>query len=398
MDSTDGFTRGMEVTATGSAIKMPIGDQRNLKPIYDWFKSINVGRYRLIVDPDLIEEMANFSKIQYIYPEVKTVALVNNPLFESKMRKPPTLKWKVEDYKEACDYLTSKIKKIKNSNNYFIDKEIVSCKSITNTTDLIPKKLFEWFKREHYYLYTPVLKSTDVGKYEINLFKGYKYKVKELERTKQVIKAEEDLKFILENYILRILCNKNEEIYHFLLGWIGTLIRGGKTYICLMMRGIEGIGKTSLFQLLSGVLGEDICTEQGQRVLSTDFNMPLCGQLLVNFDEYDTSNKYKASVIDSAFKRFITSDRMSYKAEYMQSVTMPNISNGMATSNQYTGKGEDGRRQFPLEISTEYCGSDIWKKIYGIFKNKTYKLFDGNYKSTFTSLDSKEKVKKIKDE
>jgi hypothetical protein len=58
---------------------MPIGDQRNLKPIYDWFKSINVGRYRLIVDPDLIEEMANFSKIQYIYPEVKTVALVNNP-------------------------------------------------------------------------------------------------------------------------------------------------------------------------------------------------------------------------------------------------------------------------------------------------------------------------------
>ena len=26
MDSTDGFTRGMEVTSTGSAIKMPIGD------------------------------------------------------------------------------------------------------------------------------------------------------------------------------------------------------------------------------------------------------------------------------------------------------------------------------------------------------------------------------------
>ena len=27
MDSTDGFRRGMEVTTTGSAIKMPIGDQ-----------------------------------------------------------------------------------------------------------------------------------------------------------------------------------------------------------------------------------------------------------------------------------------------------------------------------------------------------------------------------------
>ena len=27
MDSTDGFTRGMEVTSTGSAIKMPIGDE-----------------------------------------------------------------------------------------------------------------------------------------------------------------------------------------------------------------------------------------------------------------------------------------------------------------------------------------------------------------------------------
>ena len=35
MDSTDGFTRGMEVTSTGTAIKMPIGEKiKKLKDAY----------------------------------------------------------------------------------------------------------------------------------------------------------------------------------------------------------------------------------------------------------------------------------------------------------------------------------------------------------------------------
>ncbi len=62
--------------------------------------------------------------------------------------------------------------------------------------------------------------------------------------------AQEGLDYVLD-YMKSILCSNKQDCFDFLLKWISNMLKGNKNNSCLYLKGIQGTGKSSLYQFLS---------------------------------------------------------------------------------------------------------------------------------------------------
>ena len=262
-----------------------------------------------------------------------------------------------ENLKNVHAYISKHIKKIRFSSDYWVDNEMVSSENMKMTFDLFPKEVKTWFKTKYFDMYQAVLrlKAEDVKTNEVNLFKGYKHIYKPFaDFPKQV---QDAVHFFIDAYLTGILCNGKKEHCDFMLKWIGNMVQGNRNKSVIVMKGNEGIGKSTLLEFLKEfVLGLDICINQGVRPLASDFNYPLMGKLLVTFEEIRGGNKYEMMKIASNFKNLITNDYVSYKAEHQKPLKeMRNLNSYITTSNDYHAlMGDNGRRFWILDISEKH--------------------------------------------
>ena len=85
-------------------------------------------------------------------------------------------------------------------------------------------------------------------------------------------KTKNGLDFLL-NYYFEVLCSSNKECSDFLLKWIAYMIKGGKNKSCLYLKGIQGIGKSTISEhLMKHVVGDALSLETCSDPIRTKFN------------------------------------------------------------------------------------------------------------------------------
>ena len=186
-------------------------------------------------------------------------------------------------------------------------------KTILNDTYLnrCDKKLKNYYHTEIDELRTPVFEINKPVFYESNInlcpqlpiFKPYKDFTDDIKS-----KVEIFLSFVKE-----VLCNKNLEIYNYLLKWLSNLSKGNKNDCALVLKTLtKGVGKSTLTtMLMEFVLGNDLCIETGSGPIKSNFNSILGGKLLVVFEEIETFTQSEWSAVDCRLKRQITSNKIT---------------------------------------------------------------------------------------
>ena len=198
---------------------------------------------------------------------------------------------------------------------------------------------------------------------KINLCPPMKYTYNENYEPSE--ETQEKLNFLL-NYLKEILCSNKDDCYQFLLKWISNMVKGNKNNSCLYLKGIQGVGKSSLFVFLSNyVLGSNLCLETGSDPIRTKFNEILGGKLLVCIEELENFSKAEWESISSTLKRMITSSNITLQNKCTKAYESNNINNYILCSNNDAIKDDDGRRYFILDIATHKVGDrKYYDKLY----------------------------------
>ena len=186
------------------------------------------------------------------------------------------------------------------------------------------------------------------------------------------IETETKMKFFLK-YIFEVLSSSKQDHYEFIIKWLSNMIKGNKNNSCLYLKGIQGIGKSTLFEFMSKyVVGEKLSLETGSDPIRTKFNKILGGKLLVSLEELENFGKNEWELISSTLKRMITSPRINLQNKGSKSYESENINNYMLCSNNDAIKDDEGRRYFILDISTHRLDDTAYfTKLYGdCFNNK----------------------------
>ena len=198
------------------------------------------------------------------------------------------------------------------------------------------------------------------------------------ESEKSVCSSQTQIKlsFFLE-YLRTILCSSNIPSYNFLLSWLSNVVKGNKNNSCLYLKGIQGTGKSTLFNFLSNhVIGNMLCLETGSDPIRTKFNEILGGKLLVCIEELENFTKGEWESISSTLKRMITSTNITLQNKCTKAYESTNMNNYILCSNNDAIKDDDGRRYFILDIATCKVGDrEYYTKLYESFDDKVGEAF-----------------------
>ena len=171
---------------------------------------------------------------------------------------------------------------------------------------------------------------------------------------------------LMLDFILEVICSGNTESRDFVVKWFANMARGNKNNSCIYLKGVQGLGKSTLPQFISKhVIGHDLCLESGSEPLKSKFNSILAGKLFVVFEELENVSTHEWSSMSSILKRYITSDKIVIEEKNKNSLETDNLNNIMIISNNDAIKDEDGRRFFIADLSTKKQGDHkYFKTLY----------------------------------
>ena len=306
--------------------------------------------------------------------------------WEKKMKKmgnkKPNPKHFHYDFKDCKKYLKKHIKKIRNSTDYYINNRIIPHSQMLNIFKCFPTEAKDWFYTKETDFYKPVIKTNGaVEEKEINMFKGFKHDYKPYKEFSEATQSA--VEFMLNDYIKDSLCSNNDALYQYVIQWIANMIQGNKNISALVLKGTQGIGKSTVVDFLRDyVLGTAIYINSNNRPLATDFNYPLMGKLLVSFEELQGNNAFETKKVESQFKDYITNNITNYKKEHSTPLeNVKNINNYITTSNDFGAlKGDMGRRFCILDISTKHINNND-----GFFTTLRQRCFNNTVGKAFFS-------------
>jgi len=162
----------------------------------------------------------------------------------------------------------------------------------------------------------------------------------------------------LADFIKRVWCNNDEDVYDYVISWMAHLIqRPGKqikTAICV--RGEEGTGKSSIITKLCEIIGWQYSLQESniQNVFGT-FNACLQGKFLVYLNE---AFFYGARDIGERLKNAVTEPTLQLNIKNVSQFTMRNNANFIIDTNnqRIISAGRESRRWCVLETTNEALG------------------------------------------
>jgi hypothetical protein len=268
----------------------------------------------------------------------------------------------LKDHIEAKNYISKYFFATQEANFFFWDAEekrfIVRDKEKFNFVcgKRFPKGMLKWFLEENFKVYKIISSITapiiDEAKKELNFAGRFKHEYKPFKDFDETTRASVDL-FL--SYMKECLCSFKTELYDYLLLWTASMIQGKKNSSFLYLKSAtEGLGKSTFSSFLANhVIGKDLSITSSASPLTTQFNLPLLGQLLVIFEELSLSDR----VWDEAcakLKTMITEEgpTTTYEGKGTNSFKATNISNFIIPTNVSAIKHSDGRRIFQLDLNT----------------------------------------------
>ena len=201
---------------------------------------------------------------------------------------------------------------------------------------IIPNRRLRVYDNVNFYPYlnTP----PDIGN-TFNLFRGFKYNTYEQEKQTKY-KFENGMFF---NHIKEQLCNNDEKIFKYVIGWIAHMIQypAQLPNVALLFCSKQGVGKDMFGMLLSKLIGsEHFLSIDNTADLFSKFNQEQSGKLLMKVNEIsDRGDCFKNH---NVLKSFITRETIRVEPKgfeiktemhYCRYVFFTNNENGLYVEN-----------------------------------------------------------------
>lgn len=169
--------------------------------------------------------------------------------------------------------------------------------------------------------------------------------------------AEGNCELLLE-HIRDVICRENEERYQWVMMWLAAMVQHPerKPGTALVLRGVQGAGKSLLGAVMGRILGDTLVVEVSRPdELTGQFNSHLEGRLLIQVEEAFFAGD-KSSL--GRLKHKITSPWELITRKYMEPVKVADISRLIITSNESWVVHADldhERRMMVLDVAPDHA-------------------------------------------
>lgn len=184
-----------------------------------------------------------------------------------------------------------------------------------------------------------------------NMFQGFR--VEFLPVNKDYSLIEKVLRHIKD-----VLCNKDEYCYDWFLKYFSAILKGRKTNVFPMIRGLEGCGKNIILDMIAyGLIGDDyaIASSCPEKQLFNNFNSLLQNRVLTIINEGTNALRSCVDVI----KDVITADKINIEKKGVDAISLRNYNNFIGSTNNFNimNISITDRRFVWLNCNNEYCGN-----------------------------------------
>lgn len=189
-------------------------------------------------------------------------------------------------------------------------------------------------------VFQPFSLEGDMAKRYYNLFQGFK--VQHLPVCKDYSKIERIL-----YHIKTVMANDDEYSYNWILKWLSAIMKGNRTNVFVMFRGIQGNGKSIFLEdlICKALIGESysVCGSSPEKQFFGNFNSLLENRVITVINE---GNSELRSCID-VIKDIVTNDRINIEKKGIDAVSTKNYNNFAGTTNNTNIINVDiGERRF----------------------------------------------------
>jgi len=205
-----------------------------------------------------------------------------------------------------------------------------------------------------------------------NMFKGF-----EIDKYNKETEADDKYKNWFIKHIKNTCCNDinaEEMLIQYLAHCIfNTTKRPG---ICIILQGLEGTGKSILFEIIKEIIGHKYClmSERAEKDIFDRFNNQMKNKILININEPDFDS-FKGGF--EAFKSLITDTTYTIEEKNLPSI---NVSNYLwflvTTNNEVLFKlSHTDRRFYFIKTSDEILNDKTHFQIFGEYMESNKKEF-----------------------
>ena len=167
------------------------------------------------------------------------------------------------------------------------------------------------------------------------------------------------------DHIRNIWADGDEKKYNYLIGWFAKILQTpwDKNGICIVLKSIPGVGKTSIIDLFNKIIGSKYSISlSNMKLILGDFNGDAEGKLLVNLNE---TGMWYDKKMSGAFKEFITDAKITINEKNIKSYTIDNYANCIITTNEdhIVGVSAKDRRFNIIECSDKLYDDEYYEKL-----------------------------------
>lgn len=331
-------------------------------PMYDGFVS------RQELD---IEELNEITKDYYIEWSLKPF---ESPYeYDDDYELPSIYEYEKDKFEKTFSYITTQgcfVKKLKDGSFETMTYEHVvrdhQNVRITNENGQLENFVTAWIKDKkrkdfEQQSFLPYSEVNETSSEIFNLFKGFKSKRTEYN--------EDEVKWF-DEYLNKVY--KTDEIRKYIKSFLAHIIQkpNENPKIAIVLKGIEGTGKDSLLDIISGLIGSDLlCRGKGMDNLFGPYNSIVSNKLIIGMNEVQGKDGMK-HIED--LKEFITSDELQIREKYISSRNRPQNFRLFILSNGYSPIvfSPTDRRFFIVETNMEMANKEHFEYWKDLHKNK----------------------------
>lgn len=237
--------------------------------------------------------------------------------------------------------------------DYIKDKKGHFIKTKVRITSLGSKWWYDGNKRKvDRCIFQPFKLDEKLEKRYFNMFQGLR--VQHLPINKDYVRAQRIL-----NHIKVVICNNDEYTYNWVLIYLSAILKGIKTNVMIMIRGMEGCGKNVLLNAIAyGLIGADyaIATSSPEKQFFGNFNSLLQNRIFSIINEGQHGLR---SCMDN-IKDLITEDRINIEKKGIDAISLQNYNNFIGDTNNWNilNISSNDRRFVFLNCNDEYVGDE----------------------------------------
>jgi hypothetical protein len=237
--------------------------------------------------------------------------------------------------------------------DYIKDKKGHFIKTKVRITSLASKWWYDGNKRKvDRCIFQPFKLDEKLEKRYFNMFQGLR--VQHLPINKDYVRA-----YRILNHIKVVICNNDEYTYNWVLKYLSAILKGIKTNVMIMIRGMEGCGKNVLLNAIAyGLIGADyaIATSSPEKQFFGNFNSLLQNRIFSIINEGQHGLR---SCMDN-IKDLITEDRINIEKKGVDAISLQNYNNFIGDTNNWNilNISPNDRRFVFLNCNNEYVGDE----------------------------------------